>query len=181
MSEPPRRRGRRERPAGPQTPPQPAWNLHRRRFEPTRVVSDDQLEAIHLASLRVLEETGMDFLHPEALRMWREAGAAVDGERVRLDREMIQALVASAPSEFTLHAPNPARDLRVGGDHVVFGAVASTPNMADRAGGRRPGNRADFRTLVKLSHSLNAIQTHGGYPVEPTDLHPFDPSPRGVP
>jgi trimethylamine--corrinoid protein Co-methyltransferase len=136
------------------------------------VVSDDQLEAIHLASLRVLEETGMDFLHPEALRMWREAGAAVDGERVRLDREMIQALVASAPSEFTLHAPNPARDLRVGGDHVVFGAVASTPNMADRAGGRRPGNRADFRTLVKLSHSLNAIQTHGGYPVEPTDLHP---------
>ncbi len=136
------------------------------------MVSDDQLEAIHLASLRVLEETGMDFLHPEALRMWREAGAAVDGERVRLDREMIQALVASAPSEFTLHAPNPARDLRVGGDHVVFGAVASTPNMADRAGGRRPGNRADFRTLVKLSHSLNAIQTHGGYPVEPTDLHP---------
>jgi trimethylamine--corrinoid protein Co-methyltransferase len=146
--------------------------VHQRPFEPTRVVSDDQLEAIHLAALRVLEETGMDFLHPEALRLWREAGASVEGERVRLDREMIEALVASAPSEFTLHAPNPARDLRVGGDHVVFGAVASTPNMADRAGGRRPGNRADFRTLVKLSQSLNAIQTHGGYPVEPTDLHP---------
>lgn len=146
--------------------------MHQRPFEPTRVVSDDQLEAIHLAALRVLEETGMDFLHPEALRLWREAGASVEGERVRLDREMIEALVASAPSEFTLHAPNPARDLRVGGDHVVFGAVASTPNMADRAGGRRPGNRADFRTLVKLSQSLNAIQTHGGYPVEPTDLHP---------
>jgi len=172
VSEPPRRRGRRERPAGPQAPPQPGWTVHQRPFEPTRVVSDDQLEAIHLAALRVLEETGMDFLHPEALRLWREAGASVEGERVRLDREMIEALVASAPSEFTLHAPNPARDLRVGGDHVVFGAVASTPNMADRAGGRRPGNRADFRTLVKLSQSLNAIQTHGGYPVEPTDLHP---------
>ena len=166
-----RRRGRRERPSGPQPPRQPGWRLHRRPFEPTRVVSDDQLEAIHLASLRVLAETGMDFLHPEALRLWREAGAKVDGERVRIDGDLIAALIGSAPSEFTLHAPNPARDLRIGGDHVVFGAVASAPNVADRAGGRRTGNRADFRTLVKLSQSLNAIQTHGGYAVEPIDVH----------
>jgi trimethylamine--corrinoid protein Co-methyltransferase len=170
--ESPRRQGRRSRPTGPQTPRQPAWRLHRRHFEPTRIVSDDQLEAIHLASLRVLRETGIDFLHPEALRLWRDAGAEVDGERVRLDPDLVDALIASAPAEFTLHAPNPARDLRIGGDHVVFTSVASTPNTADRAGGRRSGNRADFRTLVKLSQSLNAVQSHGGYPVEPIDLHP---------
>lgn len=171
MTETRRRRGRRERPIGPQAPAQPDWRLHQRHFEPTKVVSEDQLEAIHLASLRVLEETGMDFLHPEALRLWRDAGAAVDGERVRLGSDLIETLLASAPSEFTLHAPNPARDLRIGGDHVVFGAVASTPNVADRLGGRRTGNRDDFRMLVKLSQSLNAIQTHGGYPVEPIDVH----------
>lgn len=171
MTQTHRRRGRRERPSGPQPPRQPDWRLHQRHFEPTRVVSDDQLEAIHLASLRVLAETGMDFLHPEALRLWREAGARVEDERVRIDGDLIAALIGSAPSEFTLHAPNPARDLRIGGDHVVFGAVASTPNVADRLGGRRTGNRADFRMLVKLSQSLNAIQTHGGYPVEPIDVH----------
>jgi trimethylamine--corrinoid protein Co-methyltransferase len=145
--------------------------LHERHFEPTKVVSEDQLEAVHQASLRVLQETGMDFLHSEALRLWAGAGAKVDGQRVRIGADLIDSLIASAPTEFTLHAPNPARDLRIGGDHVVFGAVASTPNFADRAGGRRTGNRADFRTLVKLSQSLNAIQTHGGYPVEPIDIH----------
>jgi trimethylamine--corrinoid protein Co-methyltransferase len=137
-----------------------------------RAVSDDQLEAIHLASLRVLTETGMDFLHPEAQRLWREAGADVDGARVRPDPELVLDLVGRAPARFTLHARNPERSLDIGGDAVVFGAVASAPNVADRAGGRRPGSRADFADLVRLSHRLNAIHLHGGYPVEPVDLHP---------
>lgn len=135
-------------------------------------MSDDELESIHLASLRVLRETGMDFLHPTALAKWAEAGADVDGHRVRIDPDLVLDLVARAPAEFTIHAPNPANDLRVGGDHVVFGAVASAPMVADRAGGRRSGNREDFRNLVRLSQSLTAVQTHGGYPVEPVDLHP---------
>lgn len=166
-----RRRGRRERPTGPQPVAQPPWRLHERRFEPTRVVSDDELESIHQASLVVLRDIGLDFLHPTALRLWKEAGARVDGERVRLDVDLIESLIASVPPEFTIHAPNPAHDVRVGGNHVVFGAVASAPNTADRAGGRRTGTREDFRRLLKLSQSLNAVQSHGGYAVEPVDLH----------
>jgi trimethylamine--corrinoid protein Co-methyltransferase len=166
-----RRRGRRERPTGPQPVAQPPWRLHERRFEPTRVVSDDELESIHQASLVVLRDIGLDFLHPTAIRLWKEAGARVDGERVRLDVDLIESLIASVPAEFTIHAPNPAHDVRVGGNHVVFGAVASAPNTADRAGGRRTGTREDFRRLLKLSQSLNAVQSHGGYAVEPVDLH----------
>ena len=168
----PRRRGRRERPTGPTPPPQPPWRLHRRPFEPTRLVSDDELESIHQASLTVLRDVGMDFLHPIACEMWTEAGADVDGERVRFDPELVTDLVGRAPAEFTVHAPNPARDLHVGGDSVVFTSVASAPNVADRAGGRRTGNRADFRKLVKLAQCLTAVQSHGGYPVEPVDIHP---------
>ena len=41
---------------------QPPFTQPRMRFEPLRAVSDDELEAIHLASLRVLAETGIDFL-----------------------------------------------------------------------------------------------------------------------
>lgn len=172
MSEPARRRGRRGRPDGPQAPAQPPWRLHRRPFAPTRVVSDDQLEAIHEASLRVLRETGMVFLHPTALAMWAEAGADVDGERVRFDPALIEELVAGAPATFTIHATDPRRNLEIGGDSVVFGAVSSAPNVADRAGGRRTGNLEDFRALVRLSQTLNAVQFHGGYPVEPVDVHP---------
>jgi trimethylamine--corrinoid protein Co-methyltransferase len=83
----------------------------------------------------------------------------------------VEGLISHAPAEFTVHAPNPDRNFVVGGDHMVFGAVASTPNVGDEAGGRREGNVADFTRLVHLSHVLNAIHMHGGYPVEPTDIH----------
>ena len=165
------RRGRRQRPTGPVGPEQPPWQRVRRRYPPTLAVSQDELEAIHLASLDVLRDTGMDFLHPEALRMWSDAGASVTGERVRLDPDHVMDLISTAPSEFTLHAPDPAHDLSIGGDNVVFAAVASAPNVADRGSGRRTGNRDDFRTLVKLSEVLNAVHLHGGYPVEPVDIH----------
>jgi trimethylamine--corrinoid protein Co-methyltransferase len=166
------RRGRRPRPTGPVGPTQPDRRRLRRRYAPTLAVSEDELEAIHLASLAVLRDTGMDFLHPDALRLWSDAGATVDGERVRVEPDLILDLVAGAPEEFTLHAPDPQHDLTIGGDEVVFAAVASAPNAADRAGGRRTGNREDFRTLVKLSEVLNAVHLHGGYPVEPVDIHP---------
>ena len=145
--------------------------MHRRPFEPTRIVSDDELEAIHDASLTLLSTTGMDVLLPEAQRLFVDNGATLDGDRVRFDPEMILDFVSSAPSEFTLHGRNPERSLQIGGDNVTFTAVASTPNVGDSANGRRTGNQDDFRALVKLSQHLNAIQMHGGYPVEPVDIH----------
>ena len=58
-------------------------------MEPVRAVSEDQLESIYAASLRVLSETGIDFLHPTARQLWANAGADLDGDRVRLDPELV--------------------------------------------------------------------------------------------
>ena len=164
-----RRRGRDTRPAGSSQPP---WRQPRRPFAPVRAVSDDQLEAIHDAALRVLAGTGMDFLHPRARELWGEAGADVDGERVRPDAGLIMELVGHAPATFTMHAPDPRHDVEVGGDAVAFTAVASAPYVGDEAGGRRQGNARDYGDLVRLSQHLSAIHLHGGYPVEPVDWHP---------
>ncbi len=164
------RRGRRER-GGPAGPAQPPWRALRRSVEPVRAVSEDQLESIVQASLRVLSETGIDFLHPRARALWADAGADVDGDRVRLDPALVEQLVAQAPAEFTLHARNPDHDVHLGGDAVAFAAVASAPYVGDETGGRRQGNDADFADLVRLTQSLNALHLHGGYPVEPTDVH----------
>ena len=90
---------------------------------------------------------------------------------VRFDPEFVTATIATAPSQFTLHARNPAHDLVIGTDHLAFGSVASAPNAADLAGGRRTGNRTDFRNLLRLAQSLNSIHFTGGYPVEPIDIH----------
>ncbi len=162
---------RRQRAEGPTGPLQPAWRQPRRAMEPVRAVSEDQLEAIVAAAKRVLRETGMDFLHPTARELWSAAGAEVQGNRVHLDPELVDGLVASAPETFTLHARNSEHDVRIGGDSVAFAAVASAPYVGDSAGGRREGNRADFENLLRLTQSLNALHLHGGYPVEPTDIH----------
>jgi trimethylamine--corrinoid protein Co-methyltransferase len=137
-------------------------------------VSDEQLDAIHGASLQILSEIGVDFLHPGARKLLAAAGARVeaDSERVRFDPDLIDAAVAAAPAQFTLHAPNPERALHIGGNHVAFTAVASPPNVSDEAGGRRPGNRTDFQNLVRLGHAISAVHMWGGYPVEPIDIHP---------
>ncbi len=137
-------------------------------------MSDDELEHIHHASLRVLAEIGMDFLLPEARRRLAAAGADVDpdSERVRFDPDLVMELVATAPSEFTLHGREPHRDLHVGGDHVTFGCVASAPNIVERSTGRRPGDRRGHQDLIRLAQVLNPIHCFpGGYPVEPIDLH----------
>ena len=141
------------------------------RLAPTAAVSADELEAIHQASLVLLRDTGMDFLHAEARRMLAAAGAEVDGERVRFDPDLVIELVSHAPAEFTLHGRAPARDLTIGDTWITYSSVASAPNFVDRATGRRAGDRAGYQQLLKLCQVLNPIHTMGGYPVEPIDVH----------
>ena len=109
------------------------------RFPATPVVSDDELEAIHDASLTILEEMGMDFMHVEAREILKKAGADVrpGSERVRFDRNLILQAIKTCPSEFTLHARNPERNIRIGDKNLAFAQVASPPNCSDMQGGRR--------------------------------------------
>ncbi|MED5541621.1 MAG: trimethylamine methyltransferase family protein [Actinomycetota bacterium] len=151
---------------------QPPWEQPRMRFDPLRAVSDDELEAIHHASLRVLRETGIDFLDETARSQLAAAGAQVTGERVRFDPELVESLVATAPTEFILHGREPHRDLKFGGDHLIYTSVASPPFVTGLGQGRRDGNRIDYRNLIKMGQVLNAIHTVAGYPVEPMDIHP---------
>ncbi|MEX2008667.1 MAG: trimethylamine methyltransferase family protein, partial [Dongiaceae bacterium] len=156
------------------SPPQPPWRNLVNPYRPVEVLTPDRLEAIHDASMRLLETVGLEFLSDAALDILARAGAEVDRatKRVRFDRGLIAEHVAKAPSRFTLHARNPARDVVIGGNHVVFCAVSSAPNCSDLDGGRRPGSFADFCNLLKILQGLNVIHLAAGYPVEPIDLPP---------
>jgi trimethylamine--corrinoid protein Co-methyltransferase len=152
---------------------QPPWRQPTRRFRPVDLVDEDQIETIHRTSLQILSEIGIDFLNEEARRLLKEAGADVDPDstRVRFDPGFIEETIETAPSEFTLYARNPERNLHMGGDSVAFTAVSSPPNVSDEAGGRRVGNREDFQNLLRLGHTINTLHKWGGYPVEPVDIH----------
>jgi trimethylamine--corrinoid protein Co-methyltransferase len=162
------RRPRRSRTA---STPQLPRRRSERLFPPMTIVSADEVEAIHRASLDVLEEIGMDFTLPEARDMLKAAGARIDGERVRFDRGMVEETIRTAPERFTLHARNAANHLPIGGNMMVWGTVGSPPSCSDMEGGRRTGNHADYRDFLKLAQYFNAIDFLAGYMVEPIDLH----------
>jgi trimethylamine--corrinoid protein Co-methyltransferase len=143
-----------------------------RAFPPMALLSTDEIESIHHASLKVLAEIGMDFMLPEARDILRKAGAKIEGERVRFDPALIEEAMSSAPARFTLHARNPANTAEIGGPNILFGTVGSPPSCFDAEGGRRTGNQADFRKFLKLGQYFNCIGFCAGYPVEPVDLHP---------
>lgn len=139
---------------------------------PISPVSADELEQIHLASMRVLEEIGMDFLEPRARKVMADAGAEVAGERVRLPRDLVAKAVASAPERFRMYAQSGAYCLEFGGNAVNFGSIASTPYCCDLKGGRRSGTLADLSDFVRLLDSLPEVKLICGYPVEPQDMPP---------
>ncbi len=150
------------------------WQQLENPLRPIEVLTEEQVERIHEASLTILEEIGMDFLHPEALEILAAAGADVEpgSQRVRLDRGLVMEAMAKAPSSFTLHARNPARSVRIGGNAITFATVGSAPNVSDLEGGRRVGNFKDYCDLLRLGQALNIVHLYGGYPVEPVDLPP---------
>jgi len=141
-------------------------------YQPYNIISDDQVEAIHNASMDVLEKIGINFLLEEARDILKQAGAdvRVGDTRVRFDRNMVAELIANVPPEFTMHARNPAHNIQFGTNNINFALVASPPNASDMIGGRRPGNMKDFRDFICLGQSLNIVHMIGGYPVEPADL-----------
>ena len=164
-----RARGRKAAPGGLKQLPFRRW---RNSHAPVDIVSADELEMVHNASLQVLEEIGMNFLLPEAREILREAGADVDpnSERVRFDRALIEEHLKTVPAEFELHARNPAHNLHIGGDTVNFVSIASPPNAIDTESGRRQGNERDYADFLRLSQAFNICHMVGGYPVEPTDI-----------
>jgi trimethylamine--corrinoid protein Co-methyltransferase len=163
----PPRRQRRDADAIHQIP----WRQPVNRLRPVEVLSGDQLEAIHEASLKVLEDIGFEVLNPRALELYRRAGATVDtaAQRVRLDRGLVAAAIGTAPGPFTVHARNPDRNVIYGEPYIAFACVGGPPNCSDLDGGRRPGNQKDFRDLLRLCQSLNAVHVVGAA-VAPIDL-----------
>jgi trimethylamine--corrinoid protein Co-methyltransferase len=148
------------------------WRSVTNPYRPVEVLSADQLEAIHDASLRILEEVGIEIMSEPALDLLDASGAEVDRASglVRFDRGLIAESVAKAPSEVTLTPRNPAHGITLGGNHVNFSLVAGPPNVHDRERGRRDGNYADYCDLLRLCQSLNIIHCVGNQPVAPVEL-----------
>ena len=143
-----------------------------RRLPTYELLDEPALERIEATADTILAEIGIEFRNdPEALRLWREAGAEVDGERVRMPRGLPRSIIqASAPRSFTQHARNPARSVVFGGDHTIFAPAYGSPFVTDADRGRRYASIEDFRNLVRLACQSPWMHHSGGTVCEPVDL-----------
>ena len=134
------------------------------------VLSEERLEQIHAAAMRILEEIGIEFREDQALATWKAAGADVQDQRVRISRQLLMDLVARTPERFTLHARNPERSVEIGGDTMVFGPTYGSPFVRGFDGERRYGTLDDLRNLHKLAYMAPALHNTGSVICEPVDV-----------
>ena len=82
-----------------------------RKLDPVQVISTEGLETIEHNADTLLEEVGIEIVnYPEAVEIFRSAGADADGTRVRFPRGLCRSLInATAPRIFTQRARNEAR------------------------------------------------------------------------
>ena len=150
--------------------PQRPFGQVERTFAPARVISDDQVAAIHNAALTLLATQGMRVLSPEAQALYAAAGARVEDQTVRLDPGLVAERLATVPARFTLAARNPAKSLKLGGGFCIYASVGGPAYVMDNDRGRRDGTFAEMVDFLRLVQSLNVIHQEGGCPFEPMDL-----------
>lgn len=135
------------------------------------ILSEENLIRIERAADRILAETGIEFRDdPEALDLWKKAGAKVDGLLVRFEPGMLREVLKTAPAAFTQHARNPENSVKIGDGSVVFAPAYGSPFVMDLDRGRRFGTMEDFRNFIKLAQSSPWFHHSGGTICEPTDV-----------
>jgi trimethylamine--corrinoid protein Co-methyltransferase len=128
-------------------------------YRPLEILTPEQVQHIHEASMHILEHTGIRFQDAEALSLWEQAGAKVDHvkQHVWIDRGLLMEWVAKAPQSFTVRARNPQRSRMIGGNAINFFPSAGMVFVRDLGRGHRPGKSSDALDLVKLIQMTNVI------------------------
>ena len=148
------------------------WNRVVNPYPPLEILSADQIEAIHQASLEVLRDAGIKFLSAAARNLFRTGGAIVDDSRqiVRFDPALVEELISHAPSSFRIKARNPKRSIEMGGGNINFATVGGPSFVSDLDKGRRSGTIEDLRNFFKIVHELEIFHLGGANSFEPQDL-----------
>ena len=90
--------------------------------------------------------------------------------RLRFRPGLIRALLKTADARFTQHARNPANNVEIGGNAVVFSPAYGSPFVMVLDKGRRYGTIEDFRNFVKLAYMAPSMHHSGGTVCEPVDI-----------
>jgi len=133
------------------------------------VFSADQIAAMHETALRTLQELGMKVLLPEAVEVYRKAGARVVDDMVYIGRDLVEAALETAPKSIQGRAGDRSKDLTFELGRMMFQPGAGAPHATDLVRGRRPGAATDFIEYTKLNQHFDVLQMLSPS-VEPQDV-----------
>jgi trimethylamine---corrinoid protein Co-methyltransferase len=123
-------------------------------LKPYDLLSEEQVQQIHDHAMLILQEIGVDFLHPHAIDTFARAGLKAEDNRIHFERAFIEEQIKKVPSTFQVQARNPQNTVTLGGNHMVNAPVYGPP----------------FITFDKMAQATPQIHCAGGTIVEPEDL-----------
>jgi trimethylamine---corrinoid protein Co-methyltransferase len=130
------------------------------RSVPLRFCSDEQLEVLRAATLRVLEEVGVRFDSTLARDILHGHGAQVDAETkvVRLPADLVEKAMARSPRSFVLGARDPSCELDLARAATFCTTDGCGTEIIDWVTGeRRSSTKADLGAISRLQDFLPGI------------------------
>ena len=119
------------------------------------LLTQEQIEKIHEASLEILQETGMKVRYEPARELFANHGCSVDGERVKFPREIVEKYRKMAPPSFTFHARDPKFEKTIPRDSPVIVTASSAPDIIDPVTGKE--RRAESADIARIAHLINEL------------------------
>lgn len=133
-------------------------------------LSQSDIQAIHDTSMKLLGKIGVLFPEENALKIFKNHGVRVEGQKVFFNEEQVMGAIRNVPGQFTLHARNPKRDIIIGDRSPVFAPGYGAPFLVDAEAGKRQPTLEDYHNLVRLAHVLPHQDLSGHLMVEPQDI-----------
>ena len=127
------------------------------------VFSDDALEDIHLATLEVLQKTGVYVDDEEAMEVFAGAGALVDAKNkiVKIPPLVVEDAIQSTPSQFVACGRTPKNDVVLGRNRVTFTNFGEGIKINDPyTGEHRETVKADVVNAARIVDYLDHLDTY---------------------
>ena len=127
------------------------------------LLSSQDIERLHAATLEILEQVGVRFPSEKALAIWDAHGAQVDRETqiVKASPELIEKALKTAPATYDLAARHPDQDLPLDGNHVFVGTDGCGVEVIDlHSGKRRTSCLQDVADVARVADALEQIGFH---------------------
>ncbi|MBW1979784.1 MAG: trimethylamine methyltransferase family protein [Deltaproteobacteria bacterium] len=128
-----------------------------------RIFSDDELYDIHLATLEVLQHTGVFVENEEALEILDGGGAVIDNKKkiAKLPPYLVEDSLRSAPPKFIMAGRRPEDDFVVESNRVGFTNFSEGILIADlETGELREPTKKDVADSAKLGDFLSEVSVY---------------------